>query len=146
MAKKIKINNEIKETKLDKKIDKMNKKNDITKIISIVLNIVLVASIIIILIISDDKVYSVKKSMQKKIDNIDTTCAYKTEFACTMNYSDEIEKANMLDENIVFVLQGYGNVYYTYDCVSKLTSGSEYTYWAYNKEAAKAQGYRAGKC
>ena len=39
MAKKVKINNEIKETKLDKKIDKMNKKNDITKIISIVLNI-----------------------------------------------------------------------------------------------------------
>ena len=33
--KKVKINNEIKETKLDKKIDKMNKKNDITKIISI---------------------------------------------------------------------------------------------------------------
>ena len=27
MAKKVKINNEIKETKLDKKIDKMNKKN-----------------------------------------------------------------------------------------------------------------------
>lgn len=54
-------------------------------------------------------------------------------------------KAKFLDENIVFVINGYGNYYYTYDCVQKITSGS-YTYWAYNKEAAISKGYKKGTC
>lgn len=55
------------------------------------------------------------------------------------------EKAEFLDENIVFVLEGYGDYYYTYDCVQKITDG-EYSYWAYNKEAAVGEGYRKGTC
>ena len=35
------------------------------------------------------------------------------------------------------VLDGYGNYYYTYDQVQQVTQGKEYSYWAYNKEAAK---------
>lgn len=54
-------------------------------------------------------------------------------------------KAEFLDENIVLVIEGYGNYYYTYDCAEKITGGS-YTYWAYNKEAAKANGYKKGIC
>lgn len=54
-------------------------------------------------------------------------------------------KLNMMDENIVFRIEGYGNYYYSYDCVMKKTSG-EFTYWAYNKEAAIANGLRAGGC
>lgn len=55
------------------------------------------------------------------------------------------DKADFLDENIVFVLDGYGNYYYTYDQVQKVTQGEEYTYWAYNIEAAKYKGYKAWK-
>lgn len=56
------------------------------------------------------------------------------------------EKLDFFDENIVFVIEGYGNYYYTYDCVQKITDGEEYTYWAYNKEAAKVHGYQKGTC
>ena len=56
-----------------------------------------------------------------------------------------VEKAEFLDENIVFVLEGYGDYYYTYDCVQEITDG-DYSYWAYNKEAAISQGYRKGTC
>lgn len=55
------------------------------------------------------------------------------------------EKADFLDENIVFVLDGYGNYYYTYDQVQQVTQGKEYSYWAYNREAAISQGYKAWK-
>ena len=60
-------------------------------------------------------------------------------------YSKIEEKAEFLDENIVFVLEGYGNKYYTYDCVQEITDG-EYSYWAFNIDAAKSQGYKKGTC
>lgn len=154
MAKKLKISSEKNEKFVDKVISKKeqsdnekkikdeNKKSDLLKLFSIIGNIVLVIVVFILLVVNDNT----KKEMQDEIDSIDTTCAYKSEIQCTMSYSDEIEKAKMLDDNIVFVLEGYGNVYYTYDCVNKLTAGSEYSYWAYNKEAAIDKGYRAGKC
>lgn len=56
------------------------------------------------------------------------------------------EKSSFLDENIVLVIEGYENYYYTYDCVKKLTEGNEYSYWAYNIEQAKAKGYKNGTC
>lgn len=56
------------------------------------------------------------------------------------------EKAKFLDENIVFVLDGYANYYYTYDQVQQVTQGvDEYTYWAYNKEQAISRGYKKWK-
>lgn len=154
MAKKLKISSEEKEKFVDKvifkkeqndndkKIKDENKKSDLLKLFSIIGNIVLVIVVFILLVVNDNT----KKEMQDEIDSIDTTCAYKSEFQCMMNYSDEIEKAKILDDNIVFVLEGYGNVYYTYDCVNKLTAGSKYSYWVYNRETAIGEGYRAGKC
>lgn len=56
------------------------------------------------------------------------------------------EKLSFLDENIVFVLEGYGNKYWTYDCVQQITNGEEYSFWAYNINAAKGQGYKKGTC
>lgn len=56
------------------------------------------------------------------------------------------DKLDFFDENIVFVIEGYGNYYYTYDCVQKITNGEEYSYWAYNIEAAKYEGYQKGTC
>ena len=55
-------------------------------------------------------------------------------------------KADFLDENIVFVIDGYGDYYYTYDQMNTVTQGiDEYSYWAYNKEQAIVKGYRAWK-
>ena len=55
-------------------------------------------------------------------------------------------KADFLDENIVFVIDGYGRYYYTYDQMEQVTQGiGEYSYWAYNKEAAISKGYKAWK-
>lgn len=65
--------------------------------------------------------------------------------SCTLDMRDYKEKADFLDENIVFVLDGYGRYYYTYDQVQQVTQGEKYSYWAYNKEAAISQGYKAWK-
>ena len=54
-------------------------------------------------------------------------------------------KAEFLDENIVFVLDGYGDYYYTYEQMREVTQGKDYTFWAYNTENAKYLGYRAWK-
>ena len=58
---------------------------------------------------------------------------------------DLTAKANFLDNSIVMVVSGWGNYYYTYDCVQKKATGN-YTFWAYNKEAAISKGYRKGSC
>lgn len=56
------------------------------------------------------------------------------------------EKAKFLDNNIVFVIDGYGKYYYTYDQMIEVTRGKDqYYYSAYNIEAAIGLGYRAYK-
>ena len=81
-----------------------------------------------------------------KINKLEkSSCAYDSYYECYDEFNYEIEKANFLDENIVFVLEGYGNFYYTYDCVKKLTNGT-FTYYAYNEENAIANGYIPGTC
>lgn len=53
------------------------------------------------------------------------------------------EKADFLDECIVFVIDGFGNYYYTYDEMMALTQDvGDYEFWAYNKEAAISNGYK----
>ena len=54
------------------------------------------------------------------------------------------EKLEFYDENIVFVIDGYGDYYYTYDQMMKVTKNDDYyEYWAYNKEQAIDLGYTA---
>jgi len=54
-------------------------------------------------------------------------------------------KLSFMDDNIVFKIEGFGNYYYTYDCMMEKVNGS-YSYWAYNKEAAISNGLRVGGC
>lgn len=56
------------------------------------------------------------------------------------------DKLDFYDEHIVFVIEGYGKHYYSYDCVQKITSDDNYSFWAYNEEAAKENGYTKGYC
>lgn len=61
-------------------------------------------------------------------------------------YETYEEKADFLDDRIVFVIDGYGNYYYTYDQMNTVTQGvDDYTFWAYNVEQAIYKGYRAWK-
>ena len=55
------------------------------------------------------------------------------------------EKLRFMDENIIFRIKGFGNYYYSYDCMMDKVDG-EYTYWAYNKEQANDYGYIKGRC
>lgn len=51
-----------------------------------------------------------------------------------------INKLNSYDQNIAFIVEGYGNYWFDYDCLQQVVKGS-YSYWAYNKEQAIDMGY-----
>ena len=79
-------------------------------------------------------------------------CSYQTDYKSQLNYvlGDKEaayvkNKLDFIDNNIVFVIEGYGNYYYSYDCMQQKVNGP-YTYWAYNIEAARAKGYYDGGC
>lgn len=60
------------------------------------------------------------------------------------DYYDNRDKAKFLDESIVFVIEGYGDYFYTYDeMMNVMEDKGEFTFWAYNKELAIALGYIA---
>lgn len=59
-------------------------------------------------------------------------------------YWELSEKADFLDSHIVFVIDGYGKYYFTYDEMMERTGGDiYYGIQAYNEEAAIAKGYKA---
>ena len=143
MAKKIKVD----ESELNKEIFKNYNdnyiKNDIVKVrkrltISIVINILLCFFIVIIFAnFSEERrelVYEKEIIQNDLYSIIGSNSTYYVK-----------NKLSFMDENIVFVLEDYGNVYYTYDCVQQITNG-EYSYWAFNLEAAKSKGYKKGGC
>ena len=55
-------------------------------------------------------------------------------------------KLKFFDENIVFVITGYGNYYSDYDCMLQRVGNNNYTYLAFNKTAAIGKGYTEYKC
>lgn len=55
-------------------------------------------------------------------------------------------KLDFFDENIVFVIDGYGNYFSNYDCMIQRVGNSSYNYWAFNKEAAIDYGYKNYQC
>ena len=56
------------------------------------------------------------------------------------------EKLDFYDESVVYVIEGFGNYYYSYDCLKQKVGDNQFTYWTYNEEAAQDEGYRAGGC
>lgn len=117
------------------------------KIFYIVL-IILLDIVIVILLVSltnfVNKYNDVNEKYQKTNEKLKTVQEESDSYLFkALGYK---EKADFLDDNIVFVLEGYGNVYYTYDCVKKITNGNSYEYWAFNPEQAIARGYKEAKC
>lgn len=120
------------------------KKTNITTIVLMILLILSITLNILVLLDNKDKKMLMDTCIKDKFDNENDCVDALSENM--IEYLDLSEKADFLDKNIVFVLEGYGNKYYTYDCVKKITNGEEYSYWAYNKEAAKSNGYKKGTC
>lgn len=58
-------------------------------------------------------------------------------------YLSKERKIEFFDEHVVFVIEGYGNYYYTYDEMEQVTQGKNYSFWAYNIDQAKNLGYKA---
>ena len=58
-------------------------------------------------------------------------------------YNKNHEKLDFYDENIVFVVEGYGDYYFTYNQMIEEVEEDEYSFWAYNKELAIDLGYES---
>ncbi len=58
---------------------------------------------------------------------------------------EQLRKISFFDDNVVFVLEGYGRYYYTYDQVQQVTQGKKYYFSVYSVQDAINDGYRAWK-
>lgn len=84
------------------------------------------------------------------LDQKETITGLKDDLSSNISfYEDRIfenaEKIAFYDSSIVFVIDGYGNYYYTYDEMMQVTQGVDFSFWAYNLEQAKSLGYKAWK-
>lgn len=108
---------------------------------------------VVLILLNNDKAI---KAKNKKIEDLKSKISYQQEIDgfCnqelnklkgnkTTNYIKN--KLDFIDNNIVFRIEGFGNYYYSYDCMVQKVNGT-YTYWAYNKEKAAYEGLRPGGC
>ena len=61
-------------------------------------------------------------------------------------YSENSKKLAFIDKHVVFRIEGFGNYYYSYECMLKKAGGNHITFWAYNTEQARDYGIREGSC
>ncbi len=157
MAKKIRIEDydepNIVEKEDNKSYSTSKNNSDNVKSILIIINITLIISIILIIVFYNNKITKLKDENKDLSEEKDL---FKNESERIFNdvfnvLGDEYsldyikEKLDFYDNSIVFQIEGFGNYYYTYDCMMKKVNGS-YSYWAYNKEAAIDNGLRQGTC
>lgn len=60
-----------------------------------------------------------------------------------LEYQVKDTKIEFFDKYVVFVLDGYGNYYYTYDQMRQVTNGKSVSFSVYNISSATANGYKA---
>lgn len=148
MAKKIRIE-DYKE--MEKKSKAGINTKDKLKICSLVANGFLLVGIIVLIVLyatqtvskeEYDSMLNIKNSRIRSLEAESSNLDYLLDGQSLFYVK---EKLNFFDDNIVFKIKGYGNNYYTYDCMMKKVKGS-YTYWGYNKEAAISEGLKKGGC
>ncbi len=149
MAKKIRIE----DYKRNKKaIQKSNYKKDIIKIASLITNGVLVIALILLIVMHfniKSRTYSWEEygsMLDKKNSEISDLKSDLDRVLGGKSVEYIEDKLNLMDEDIVFQIEGYGNKYYTYDCVMKKVGEKPFSYWAYNKDAARVEGLKKGSC
>lgn len=129
--------------------EKKIKNNTLVKILPVILGIFLLISIIVIfsLLIKNEKQRLKIIDLEEKYSNYDDLTKYKDLYFDEMAKNVKLSnKASFMDEHIVFVLDGYGNYYYSYDCMKQVTQGKQYTFWAYNISQAIGKGYQKFEC
>lgn len=126
-----------------------NENNTFLKTLSIILGIFLLIAIIIIfsLLIRNEKQRLEIIDLKEEYSDYDKLMEYKylyfDEMAKNVKLSD---KAEFMDEHIVFILDGYGKYYYNYDCMREVTQGKKFSFIAYNTENAIRLGYKKFSC
>ena len=139
----------------DYKKQKINAKNDKIKLILFIANGVLLISTItltILYIVLNTNSVS-KEECDMTIDDKNSTINWLESDSETLtdilnghdsNYVKE--KLEFLDDNIVMKIEGYGNYYYSYDCMMKKVGNKSYSYWTYNIKEARDAGLKEGSC
>lgn len=118
-------------------------------LIVLVVMLIIVSGIAIYLKISDntpelnEEISNLKKQVSTLREEKNKLSSENTSLKLTD--SKNSRKIKFFDENVVFVLDGYGRYYYTYDQMEQVTQGKSFSYWAYNLEQAIDLGYRAWK-
>ena len=93
--------------------------------------------------------YAKNKELNKQIETLENEVVSNEEendisFSEWSDAKINSEKAKFLDENIVFVIGGCGDYFYTYDeMMNEIEGKGELSYWAYNKDLAIGKGYKA---
>lgn len=117
-----------------------------------ILFLIIVGILVILKIVvnhpSNDKI----STMTQKINSLESEVSWlKNRLESSENIrlslekelSDNSEKIAFFDKYIVFVLEGYGKYYYTYDQMMQVTQGKSCSFWAYNIEQAEDLGYKS---
>lgn len=137
------------ETKKDKKHLTRKLNFEFLNINKVFIIVIIILTIIIII----ESVFIIKKQnyadeLKKEIESLEETIQSDNEayFDLLKENIHLTSKSNFMDEHIVFVLDGYGIYYYTYDCMKEVTEGKEYSFWAYNKGQAIGKGYKPFNC
>lgn len=148
MAKKIKVED------YEKEVSNKGKKKDKLKICSLIVNGIL-GIYLIVTIVMYVSLYSKSSSKFEEIPDSEkkwVAIPFDEDFEYNLDiiFKDKTpnyvrEKLEFINDNIVFKIKGFGNYYYSYDCMMEKVNGN-FTYWAYNKEAAISEGLKAGGC
>lgn len=144
MAKKIKIEDYEKE--VSNKIKKKDKLKMCSLIVNGILGICLIISIVMYVSLYSKSVESDDIKKEWTTAPLENDCTYDLVSILKGQSIDYVrEKLKFMNDNIVFKIDGFGNYYYSYDCMMEKVNGN-FTYWAYNKDAAISEGLKAGGC
>lgn len=88
--------------------------------------------------------YCLSQQDEIQMLNIELDDAYEEANDYRVLYRNHKRKADYLDNELVFVIEGYGDYYYTYDQMNEVTAGKgSYSYWVYFRSSAIRKGYQA---
>ena len=115
------------------------------------LHYIVISILVIFLLFCFYKIRTLNDKITKlndKVENGDKVIKNLNETNDELNdfYLNNLSKVEFIDKNVVFVIKGFGNYYYTYDCMMKKVGNNSFTYWAYNAEQAIDRGYKKGEC
>lgn len=144
MAKKISLEEyETKKKKEEKKL-KPEQKNKLLLPLEILIvlfgcSLICIVLLLIKFVINKNNLSSEQELVESYKEDLDRLVGDKD-----VDYIED--KLNFFDESVVYVIEGFGNYYYSYDCMMKKVGNNEFSYLAYNPETAQNKGYREGGC